>query len=226
MSNPWLSIPLEDYEGHMSSAGVQQLTALAELFKTTLDHWCPESVAVLGVAGGNGLEQIDRAATRRIVGVDINQQYLNEVQKRFDTLSGLELYCRDLASQELHLPPVMLAHAALIFEHTGLGLALENALSLVALGGRFSVVLQLAGAHEEGVSCTGYRSIQSLKEDFALIDVAEFQCLMMRKGFQVTQQQIRTLPAGKALWHAVFAKISDLQASGSEHDLISSVVFR
>jgi len=49
MSNPWLSIPLQDYEGHMGSAGVQQLSVLSELFKRALDYCLPESVAVLGV---------------------------------------------------------------------------------------------------------------------------------------------------------------------------------
>jgi hypothetical protein len=37
MFTPWLSIPLEDYEGRMGYPGVQQLTALAELFKRALD---------------------------------------------------------------------------------------------------------------------------------------------------------------------------------------------
>ena len=137
MSNPWLSIPLEDYEGHMGSAGVRQLTVLAELFKRALDRCLPESVAVLGVAGGNGLEQIDCAATKRIVGVDINQRYLDEVQRRFGMLAGLELHCRDLTETDFSLAPVALAHAALIFEHVGLGVALENALSLVAPGGSY-----------------------------------------------------------------------------------------
>src|SRR5215468_3821355 len=99
MSSPWLAIPLEDYEGHMGSAGVGQLTVLAELFKCALDRCLPDSVTVLGVAGGNGLEQIDCAVTKRIVGVDINQRYLDEVRLRFGALSGLELHCRDLAEQ-------------------------------------------------------------------------------------------------------------------------------
>jgi hypothetical protein len=43
--------PLADYEGHMSSAGVPQLTVLAELFKSALDRCRPESVALQGVAG-------------------------------------------------------------------------------------------------------------------------------------------------------------------------------
>jgi hypothetical protein len=206
MSNPWLSIPLEDYEGHMGSAGVRQLTVLAELFKCALDRCLPESVAVLGVAGGNGLEQIDCAATKRIVGVDINQRYLDEVQRRFGTLAGLELHCRDLAERGFRLAPVALVHAALIFEHVGLGLALENVLSLVAPGGRLSVVLQLSSGDELGVASTSYTSMQKLKQDFALIDISEFQCLLGQKGFQLVEQENRALPAGKALWLALFAK--------------------
>jgi SAM-dependent methyltransferase len=206
MSNPWLSIPLEDYEGHMGSAGVRQLTVLAELFKCALDRSLPESVAVLGVAGGNGLEQINCAATKRMVGVDINQRYLDEVQRRFGTLAGLELHCLDLAERDFSLAPVALVHAALIFEHVGLGLALENALSLVAPGGRLSVVLQLSSGVEQGVASTSYTSMQKLKQDFALIDISEFQRLLGQKGFELVEQENRSVPAGKALWLGVFAK--------------------
>jgi hypothetical protein len=176
MSNPWLSIPLEDYEGHMGSAGVRQV------FKRTLDRRLPESVAVLGVAGGNGLEQIDCAATKRIVGVDINQRYLDKVQRRFGTLAGLELYCRDLAERDFSLAPVALVHAALIFEHGGLGVALENALSLVAPEGALSVVLQFPSEDEQAVASTSYTSIQTLTQDFALIDISEFQRLLGQNG--------------------------------------------
>ena len=174
---------------------------------------------MLGVAGGNGLEQIDCAATKRIIGVDINQRYLDEVQRRFGTLSGLELHCRDLAEREFNLAPVMLVHAALIFEHVGLGPALENALSLVAAGGRFSVVLQLPSEEQQGVASTSYTSMQTLKQDFVLIDTSEFQRLLEQKGFQVVEQEHRSLPAGKALWLGVFAKGSDACAGAAEHDL-------
>jgi hypothetical protein len=206
MSNPWLSIPLEDYEGHMGSAGVQQLRILAELFKRALDRCLPESVAVLGIAGGNGLELIDCASTKRIVGVDINQRYLDEVQRRFGTLRGLELHCRDLGERDFKLAPVTLVHAALLFEHVGLGLVLDNALSLVAPGGRFSVVLQLPSEKEQGVAPTIYTSMQKLKQDFALIDIGEFQGLLEQKGFQLVGRETRCLPAGKALWLGIFAK--------------------
>jgi hypothetical protein len=207
MPNPWLSIPLEDYEGHMGSAGVQQLTVLSELFKRALDHCLPESVAVLGVAGGNGLEQIDCAVTKRIVGVDINQRYLDKVQRRFGTLAGLELRCRDLAERDFSLPPVGLVHAALIFEHVGLGVALENSLALVTPQGALSVVLQLPSEDEQAVASTSYTSMQTLKQDFALIEISEFQRLLGQNGFRLVEQESRSLPAGKALWLGVFAQI-------------------
>jgi len=190
----------------MGSAGVQQLAALAELFKRALDLCLPESVAVLGIAGGNGLEQIDYAVTKRIVGVDVNQRYLDEVQRRFGTLDGLELHCGDLAERDFSLAPVALVHAALIFEHVGLGVALENALSLVAPGGRLSVVLQLPSVDEQGVSSTSYTSMQTLKQDFELIEINELQRLLGQKGFRRVEQEIRSLPAGKALWFGVFAQ--------------------
>lgn len=63
LANPWLSIPLEDYEGHMSSPEVGQLDALAELFGEALEYRRPASVAVLGVADGNGLDRVDPKIT-------------------------------------------------------------------------------------------------------------------------------------------------------------------
>jgi hypothetical protein len=208
MSNPWLAIPLEDYEAHMSSAGVQQLAVLADLFQYALDYCIPKSVAVLGIAGGNGLEHIDCTVTKGIVGVDINQRFLDVVRRRFGTLPGIELHCCDLAQQNFSLAPVALVHAALVFEHAGLGLPLANALSLVAPGGFFSAVLQLPSENEEAVACTGYASMQTLKHDFALIDTGEFQRLLAEQEFQLVKQEHRPAPGGKALWLGIFTQQS------------------
>jgi len=189
----------------MASPGVQQLVVLSELFKRALDLCLPESVAVLGIAGGNGLEQIDPATTKRIVGVDINGRYLNEVQQRFGLLAGLELHCLDLAEQDFSLAPVALVHAALIFEHVGLGPAMEHALSLVAPEGKLSVVLQLPSVDQQGVTSTCYTSMRTLQHHFALIDVTEFQALLEQKGFRLIEQENRSVPAGKVLWFGLFA---------------------
>ena len=68
MHNPWFDIPLQDYDGHMSSSSVAQLKALADLFEEGLTYCLPESVAVLGIAGGNGLDRIDVSFCARYAG--------------------------------------------------------------------------------------------------------------------------------------------------------------
>jgi ubiquinone/menaquinone biosynthesis C-methylase UbiE len=223
MSNPWLTIPLEDYEGHMGSAPVQQSHVLSDLFRRALLRHRPQTLAVLGVAGGNGLEHVDPAITSRVVGVDINQRYLDAVRRRFQSLPGLELHCCDL-NQELFnqervdLHTVELVYAALVFEHAGIGRALENALSLVAPSGTFCVVLQLPSTMEQAVAPSSYASMQSVKQVFAFIDVDEFPRLMEQKGFRLSEQERRPLPAGKAFWFGAFTR-SD-QPSHSSHTLI------
>jgi threonine dehydrogenase-like Zn-dependent dehydrogenase len=205
-SNPWLSIPLSDYEGHMDAA--QQLTALSSLFAQALKICQPESVAVLGIAGGNGLEHLSRAATgiTRIVGVDINAQYLDEVRRRFGADLPLELHCIDLARDELRVTRVALVHAGLFFEHAGIARALDNALALVAPGGYLSIVLQLPASNQPGVTATPFASIQTLASNFALIEVSEFRGLLESRRFQLLQEEQLPLPTGKSLWFGIFRK--------------------
>lgn len=206
MSNHWLNILLEDYEGHMNHKNVQQLDALAALFKDAVGICRPESISIIGIAGGNGIDQIDYQITNRIVGIDINPQYLNEVRRRFSHLSNLELYCLDLQTERVTSLPTTLVHAALIFEHTGLEPALRNVLPLVEKDGKFSVVLQLPSQLEQDVSPTGFLSLQTLKQDFRLIDPDEFTQLMRLNGFQLLQKSCYSLPAGKALWWGLFER--------------------
>ena len=73
----------------------------------------------------------------------LNEDYLEEVHRRVGMLDGLELDCRDLNKRKFILAPVAMVHAALIFEHAGLGAALENAVALVAPGGSLPIVLQM-----------------------------------------------------------------------------------
>ena len=206
MANPWISIPLADYEGHMKSAEVQQLDALSDLFGEALACCRPASVAVLGIAGGNGLDRVDGTITNRVVGLDINPSYLNAVRQRYADTCSLELYCVDLAEQLIDIAPVQLVHAALVFEHAGTGICLENALSLVAPGGALSVVLQLPSQFEQGVAPSQFSSIQKLKPHFSLIDTKWLQATLAQREFRVTHRTECSLPAGKGLWMGVFAR--------------------
>lgn len=205
MSDPWLSIPLADYEGHMGADNVQQLSALSDLFARALHLCLPESVAILGIAGGNGLEHANAATLKRIVGVDINPGYLDEVRRRFITHWNLELHCVDLSHDELRIAPVALVHAALFFEHAGLGRALDNALSLVTPGGTLSVVLQLPEREQQSVTPTMFPSMQTLAGSFSFADVAHLRVLIENHGFRLLNEELRPLPTGKTLWFGIFS---------------------
>ncbi len=58
MRNSWLDIPLADYESHMALPYVAQAQLLSDLFAEALQELSPESVALLGCAGGNGFEAL------------------------------------------------------------------------------------------------------------------------------------------------------------------------
>jgi hypothetical protein len=206
VSNPWLQVPLADYENHMNSAGVEQLKALSDLFAEALTYCRPESVAVIGIAGGNGLDRIDSAVTRRVVGIDINAAYLDAVRQRYGQMQGLELMCVDLAEQTAVCPPIQLVHAALVFEHAGADRCLDNALSLVCDGGSLSVVLQLPSDTAPGVSKSQFASIQTLSAGFVMIDPAQLRATIEARGFTTTRESLRELPAGKAFWMGIFAR--------------------
>ena len=206
MRNPWLSVPLSDYEGHMSSPQVQQLGVLADLFAEALAHRSPVSVAILGIAGGNGLDRIDNTITKRIVGLDVNPFYLEAVHERYPDLAGLELHCINLAESLAELEPVELVHAALVFEHAGTGRCLDNALGLVGSKGTLSVVLQLPSLVAENVAPSAFSSMQNLKSDFSLVDPNELRQTLERRGFRLTFEKRCFLPAGKSFWMGLFGR--------------------
>lgn len=80
--NPWLEIPLADYEGHMALPEVAQAAYLADTLERLVKDHAPQSVAVIGCAGGNGFDRLARTKVPRVVGADINPAYLAEAKRR------------------------------------------------------------------------------------------------------------------------------------------------
>lgn len=191
----------------MNATGVEQLAPLSDLFASALRLAKPASVAILGIAGGNGLPAIDSVLTRRIVGIDVNQEYLDSVAIRYSNLPGLELHRLDLSSERIECRPVNLVHAALVLEHAGTDLCLENAIALVVPGGWLSVVIQLPSESEEGVSPTGFASLQTLKAAFQLIEPEWIVLTLTTRGFELRTEKRHPLPAGKGLWHGMFQSL-------------------
>jgi hypothetical protein len=185
---------------------VRQLGSLSDLFAEAIAVRHPASIAVLGVAGGNGLDRVDCKMTARVVGLDVNPLYLDAVRSRFPHLSGLELHCINLAEQVVELQPVDLVHAALVFEHAGTGLCLDNAVSLVANKGALSIVLQLPGRAGQNVGSTGFASIQRLAPHFSLIDPMQLSETLAERSFELAFESRRSLPANKEFWMGIFVR--------------------
>lgn len=120
MDNPWKSIRLSDYENHMKLNTVMQLQALNSMMKEQLLAYPVHSVMILGVAGGNGLEYVDPEKYTAVYGVDVNAEYLREVQRRYQGLENiLQCLCLDLVSESDQLPPADLLIANLLVEYIG-----------------------------------------------------------------------------------------------------------
>ena len=113
--NPWREISLEDYENHMKLDSVMQLQTLNKMMKTQLSDYDVSTVMILGVAGGNGLEHIDKNKYKKVYGVDINENYLKMVTERYasdDSLEGiLECIWADLTKDAESLPCAELVDA-------------------------------------------------------------------------------------------------------------------
>src|SRR5690349_6145305 len=114
--NPWTVVPAADYERHMGPDGVNQLAPLSQLFQEVYLAAQPDRVLVLGCATGNGLEHVDPSVTKRVVGVDVNLQYLGIARQRFFHLGPkLELFCSEASAWRSPPGSFDLVHAALVF---------------------------------------------------------------------------------------------------------------
>lgn len=120
MKNPWEEISLADYENHMKLDSVMQLQAMNEMMKGQLDAYPISSVMILGIAGGNGLEHIQKDKLEKVYGVDVNSAYLDEVVRRYLDLEGLlECICINLIEESDKLPKADMVIANLLIEYIG-----------------------------------------------------------------------------------------------------------
>lgn len=120
MNNPWIDIDLDSYENHMSLETVRQLQTMNQMMKEQFSVYDADSIMILGIAGGNGLEHIDRKKIKCVYGVDINREYLNECSKRYPALDSIfKPICVDLSVHDLKLPYADLLVANLLIEYIG-----------------------------------------------------------------------------------------------------------
>ena len=97
-----------------------QLQNLNQMMKGQFSTYPVSSVMILGIAGGNGLEHIDRNKFQKIYGIDINKEYLEAVKERYTDISDiLECIQLNLIKETNKLPKAELLVANLLIEYVG-----------------------------------------------------------------------------------------------------------
>jgi predicted TPR repeat methyltransferase len=206
MGNPWLKVPLTDYEGHMALPGIGQTQLLADILAGAIERFSPQSVAVLGCAGGNGFERIPPNVFR-VVGVDLNPRYVAEVETRFrGRLNGLELIAGDIQGKEVSFAPVDLVFAGLVMEYVDVGIVMAKIGTLLTTPGHLVSVLQLPSAEHAPVSPSPFSSVQAVGEIMRLVVPAQLQDVAESRGLVLIDSRTVTSVAGKKFQVQAFTK--------------------
>jgi trans-aconitate methyltransferase len=206
MTNPWLNVPASDYEGHMGSPDVDQLSFLASTFKDVLEQYNCSTVALLGCATGNGLEHINREHTHRVTAVDINPEYLEILHQRYgNSIPGIEIIQADLENCELEKEAYSLIFAGLIFEYLEAFPMLHKISNWLKVDGSLVAVLQLP-ADGDSVTKTPYKSLRSLSSIMKLVDSKQFSIAAADAGLEGIDKKFITLGTGKSFYIGIYKK--------------------
>ena len=198
MRNPWLDIPLADYEGHMALPTVGQAQFLSDVFASALNKHEPRSVAVLGCAGGNGLDRVSSEVTERVVGVDINPDYILHAHTRFDhRIPLLELFVGDVQKDELGFAPVELVFAGLLFEYVDAKTVLAKIRAMLCPGGTLLTVVQLPSTTVAEITPSQFAGLGALSSVMRLVPPKVLGQLAAAQGYHETEAQTLKAAGGK-----------------------------
>jgi len=207
MKNPWLAIPVDEYVGHMRSPEVGQYEILNQLMRDTVQTSRPGNMVVLGCSNGNGFEHIDPAVTTRVVGVDVNLRYLQELARRFPHPPfALDLLCTDLETSRFGAQAFDLVHAALVFEYVDWLTVLPRVAEALRPQGVLSIVLQLPSRVIPAVTPTPFTSLELLGSVFHYVDPDLLVARAAELALQLASRRTEPLRSGKAFEVLQFKK--------------------
>jgi len=196
-NNPWTQIPIADYEQHMSHSSVGQLSLLNSLTKKYLAKIKPATCLFMGIAGGNGLEHIDNDISKNVIGIDINQEYLDVCFKRYnDRIDFLQLLNLDITRNTNQICSADFIWAALVLEYAGIDKCLEFSKSNILPGGHFIATIQ-SNNNLQSVSPTGVESVKKAGLIFKTIDPEIMLVKAKEMGYTLIDDEVNQLPNGK-----------------------------
>ena len=196
MSNPWENINLSDYENHMSLDSVYQLQSLSEMMREQFYTYDVDSIMILGIAGGNGLEHIDKTRIHKVYGVDVNKDFLDECKARYTKLEGVfEPIHADLLSEDLQLPESQLLIANLLVEYIGYD-CFQKVVQLVEPE-YVSCIIQINTGNSFVSDSPYLHAFDCLDEVHHQMEENELIACMKNVGYTVQKVEEKELPNGK-----------------------------
>ena len=207
INNAWNFIKPDDYDAHMSHPNVAQTQMLNRIIKEQFDLLPQERrsvscVAILGITNGNGLEHVIPCEISKVIGIDINKNFLDECRVRYDYIgSRLNLFRLDLTTDTDETVEAIsecdLIIANLLIKH----IHLDNFIRIIAgLPGKNQIISCVIQINPDGVavSKSGFEHVFEIianqreeeKEDIIVP-------LMKKNGFAITNRVIYDLPNGK-----------------------------
>jgi hypothetical protein len=213
MRNPWLDIPLSDYEAHMALPTVGQSQLIAHELDILVRTYCPGSVAIIGCAGGNGFDCVVGTSVSRVAAVDLNPEYIERARVRYEgRIPGLELHIADIQASESLFDPVDLLYVALVLEYVDLARTMSFLGSHCNPNGVLAVLFQLPHETMAHVSPSPYISLRLLEPGMRLISQEELQRQARHAGFAPEHSRTTVSTGGKRFCIAVFRHDPSRQA--------------
>jgi hypothetical protein len=156
-------------------------------------------LAVLGVAGGNGLESLDRATVRRLVALDFNPDYLALCTRRYAaSFAQFQPVLHDLSQGPPLITPVECIFAGLVLEYLRVEPFCAYLASLLTVGGHFAALLQLPSPALPEVSPSPFSSLTRLESVFSFVPPAALQDSLCAHGFSRIAVDRYDLDSGKS----------------------------
>ncbi len=196
MKNPWLEIPLSDYENHMLEVG--QAQALNKIIKQSLERYLPENFALLGCSTGNGLEHIKSEITKKVFAIDINSDYLKKTKENFkNRINRLEIINADIQNDEVPIKNVDLFFVGLVLEYVDPETVLEKIINLLSKNGILLIVIQKS-TNTTFVSKTKYKSLEKLADISNEVNEKEINSLIQSQNMKLINRDEMELTNNKS----------------------------
>lgn len=215
MSNPWLEIPLADYEAHMALPSIGQARLIADQLEALVGRFRPHSVGIVGCAGGNGLDRLAGTGVSRVVGVDLNPEYIEQTRERYTgRFPSLELYIADIQTAASLFEPVDFLFVALVLEYVDVDRTMSALRRHCKNDGVLAVISQLPHETMKEVSPSPYTTLSRLAPVMHLISPQELQLRAGHAGFYPEHSSTISSPGGKHFSVDTFRRRSEIARGG------------